>query len=149
MIINTVNFSQSDLANIVKQYILPNLNQYKIFTFTGPLGVGKTTLIKEILKQCGVQAVITSPTFSYVNTYQNAQMQTFHHFDLYRIDHIEEFMQAGFDEILAQKNSISFIEWPDVIDQLLKTSTLKPVVCSINLEYDQINQKRRHLRMAR
>lgn len=141
----TITFSQSDLANVVKQHILPRLTHYNIFTLTGPLGVGKTTLIKELFKQCEIQAVITSPTFSYVNTYQNQQNQIFHHFDLYRIDRVEDFIQAGFDEILGQKGSISFVEWPDVIMPLLNNSTIKPYVCSIAIEYSQTDQKSRHL----
>lgn len=142
-----ITFALSDLACTVRQYIIPLLNQHTIFTFTGPLGVGKTTLIKELLKQSGIHAVTTSPTFSYVNTYLDNQMRTLNHFDLYRIETIEQFISAGFDEILVQKNSLNFIEWPSVINELLSNPGLKSTTCSIILEYDQTHQENRLLRI--
>ena len=65
------------------------LNNFKdkcrIFTFTGPLGAGKTTLVQALLKASDVRDVITSPTFTYVNIYTNEVGQKFYHFDLYRL----------------------------------------------------------------
>jgi len=63
-------FKLSELEAIVKKEILPLLGKYKIFLLTGPLGTGKTTFIKNILKEIGVNQVITSPTFNYVNSYE-------------------------------------------------------------------------------
>jgi tRNA threonylcarbamoyladenosine biosynthesis protein TsaE len=143
----SIKFTELNLARTVKEYIVPLLNHYKIFTFTGPLGVGKTTLIKELLKQCGVQTVVTSPTFSYVNTYRDNQMRNLNHFDLYRIDSMEQFIGSGFDELFMQENSLSFIEWPGVIDQLLKSPSLRSSVCSISLEYDKDNPGDRFLQI--
>ncbi len=97
---------------------------HAVVTFTGDLGAGKTTLIKELLKRLGVHDVVQSPTFSYVNIYTNSAGQTFYHFDLYRIGSLQEFYMAGFEEYLYAPNSISFIEWPALIGCLLKHNVL-------------------------
>lgn len=103
----------------------------RVMTFTGPLGAGKTTLIRELLNSCGVQEQITSPTFNYLNIYTNVQGYQFFHFDLYRITSLSEFCAAGFDEYLYMPNSWAFIEWPEHIMPLLDNA-----VCHVALEYD-------------
>lgn len=110
----------------------------KIYTFTGELGAGKTTLVKALLKEFGVQEVITSPTFSYVNVYQNNKNELLYHFDLYRLSSLDEFLEAGFDEFLYLQNSWAFIEWPEIITPLLRTA-----VCQIVIEYDTESLDRR------
>lgn len=106
------------------------LDSYSVITFTGGLGAGKTTLIKQVLIKCGVKDQITSPTFTYVVSYTNAAGKTFYHYDLYRITEQAEFFRAGLDEFLYQPNSWSFIEWPEVIMPLLNRNA-----CHISLEY--------------
>lgn len=95
------------------------MNKYQVFACTGPLGAGKTTTIKALLRNCGITDTITSPTFTYVNAYENKQGERFYHFDLYRIGSVEEFQAQGFDEYLYQPNSWAFVEWPEVIESLL------------------------------
>jgi len=95
------------------------LSSYKIITFTGDLGAGKTTLIASLLKECGIQEVVQSPTFSYVNIYTNSKGQTFYHFDLYRMASQNDFCFAGFQEYLYVPESWAFIEWPAHIMPLL------------------------------
>lgn len=102
----------------------------KVFTFTGPLGAGKTTLVKRLLARCGVVDLVTSPTFTYMAAYSNEKREMFYHFDLYRIATKEDFLRAGFDEYLYVPNSWSFIEWPEVIMPLLTHD-----VCNIALDY--------------
>jgi tRNA threonylcarbamoyladenosine biosynthesis protein TsaE len=101
-----------------------------ILTFSGPLGAGKTTLVQALLKRCGVEDDIQSPTFTYVSSYSNAQDQTFYHFDLYRLNSLQDFHQAGFDEYLYQPKSWALIEWPEIIKPVLKRK-----VCDFVLEY--------------
>lgn len=107
-----------------------------VYTFTGPLGAGKTTLVKEMLKQAGVKEVTTSPTFTYVNVY-NVGDKTLYHFDLYRIRSLDEFLEQGFDEYLYAPNSWCFIEWPEVIESLLTKD-----VCAILLDYYGFNKRK-------
>lgn len=107
-----------------------------IFTFSGPLGAGKTTLISELLHKCGVQDPITSPTFTYVNEYENSNHEKFYHFDLYRIDSLDEFLVSGFQEYLYAPASWSFIEWPEIIIPLLQQR-----VCTITIEYYELEKR--------
>jgi tRNA threonylcarbamoyladenosine biosynthesis protein TsaE len=105
-------------------------DQCSIYTFTGSLGVGKTTLVREILQCAGVKGPVSSPTFTYVNVYKNDQKQTFYHFDAYRLDSLEQFQAQGFDEYLNAPNSWSFIEWPEHLGPLLTHR-----VCNVTLDY--------------
>ena len=113
------------------------MGKCQVFTFTGPLGAGKTTTIKALLKNCGVTVPVTSPTFTYVNAYENSQGQHFYHFDLYRIGSVQEFQEQGFDEYLYQSNSWAFIEWPEVIEPLLTRD-----VCAVAFDYHSDADKR-------
>ncbi|HTM06647.1 MAG TPA: tRNA (adenosine(37)-N6)-threonylcarbamoyltransferase complex ATPase subunit type 1 TsaE [Patescibacteria group bacterium] len=101
----------------------PLLKNQQIITFTGGLGAGKTTFIRHLLVHWGIQeSAITSPTFTYVNIYQNAENIIFYHFDLYRLHTVQEFMMAGFHEYIHDTRAQSLIEWPELIMDLAKTS---------------------------
>jgi tRNA threonylcarbamoyladenosine biosynthesis protein TsaE len=106
-----------------------------IFTFSGPLGAGKTTLIKRLLAHWGVTELVTSPTFTYVALYRVGDF-TFYHFDLYRLKTLSEFMEAGFDEYLYEPKSVSLIEWPGIIEPLLTHK-----VCKISLDYSSQTER--------
>ena len=136
-------FGLEDLGVVFKEIFKPRLEECTIFTFQGPLGVGKTTLIREILGDCGVTAVITSPTFTYVNTYTGENGRIFNHFDLYRVGSQEFFVDAAFDEYLHQKTACNLIEWPAVIEDLLASDSLKSKVCKIILSYDEKDLSKR------
>ena len=82
------------------------------------MGVGKTTLIKELCKQLKVLDNISSPTFSLVNEYQTASQEVIYHFDFYRIDDEEEALDMGIEDYLESGNWC-FIEWPENIENLL------------------------------
>jgi len=115
------------------------LSQVKIVALMGGLGLGKTTLIKELLLQCGIYDVVQSPTFTYVSIYTNAMGDRFYHFDLYRIRSMQEFLQQGFGEYLYEPHSCTIIEWPEVILPLLTHKT-----CFVQLEY--VNDESRCMR---
>lgn len=105
-------------------------NQVKIYTFTGSLGAGKTTLVQAMLRELGVNEAIQSPTYTYVCRYRAADGRMLYHFDLYRLNSLDEFSQAGFEEYLYDSNGLCFIEWPEIIKPLLDEK-----VCQISLEY--------------
>ena len=109
-----------DTIDSVSREIYNIMAKVNILTFQGPLGAGKTTLIQAVLQQAGVYEVTPSPTFSYVNTYTNSRGETFYHFDLYRLNSLDEFLDAGFDEYLHTPRSWVLIEWPEVIMDILK-----------------------------
>ena len=90
-----------------------------IILLSGEVGVGKTTLIKEILKILKVNDNVNSPTFSIINEYLTRDEKIVYHIDLYRIKHIDELHSIGFFEYLDSKN-LCFIEWGDIIEEILK-----------------------------
>ena len=124
-----MKYSLKTLDHVV-EILSIKMDTCKVFTLTGPLGAGKTTLIKKLLKYRGVNEVVTSPTFTYVQQYATGKGELFNHFDLYRLTSTNEFQEMGFDEYLYQPNSWAFIEWPAIIMPLLTHD-----VCHIELDY--------------
>lgn len=96
----------------------------KTLLFYGSMGVGKTTLIKELAKQLGVTDYLSSPTFSLVNEYETETNEMLYHFDFYRLKNEEEALDIGFEEYLST-NSWVLIEWPDKIVGLLPQNAVK------------------------
>ncbi len=92
--------------------------------FFGSMGVGKTTLIKAICKNSGVDVVVNSPSFTIVNEYVTNRNKTIYHFDMYRIETIEEAYDIGFEEYLSEK-SLCLIEWAERIEAILPEDCLR------------------------
>lgn len=115
-----------------KNYSLLNLNQiakdiiknskHKVLLFYGDMGVGKTTLIKEICKELGTDDITSSPTFSIVNEYITLNDETIYHFDFYRLNNEEEAYNIGVEDYF-HTDAWCFIEWPSVIKNLLPLIT--------------------------
>lgn len=103
--------SLNDLDRAAKEFIdvTPGLRK---FAFYGPMGSGKTTLIKAICRKLGATGVVTSPTFSLINEYPMENGGMIYHFDLYRIDDPAELFDIGFEEYIYSENYV-FIEWAD------------------------------------
>ena len=93
--------------------------QKRVFAFYGNMGSGKTTLIKKICEEILlVNENVSSPTFSIVNQYSVPAGDPVYHFDFYRIKKTEEVFDIGFEEYLYS-GSYCFIEWPEIIEELL------------------------------
>ncbi|CAI8343580.1 MAG: tRNA threonylcarbamoyladenosine biosynthesis protein TsaE [Flavobacterium sp. SCGC AAA160-P02] len=110
------NYSLSDLNSIAKEII--QLSNNKTFLFYGEMGIGKTTLIKEICKILGTVDVTNSPTFSIVNEYKTTTNQTIYHFDFYRLKDEQEAYDIGIESYFYSE-AWFFIEWPENIENLL------------------------------
>ena len=110
------NYSLQDLSLIASEII--SSAKSKTLLFYGEMGVGKTTLIKEICKELKVQDSIYSPTFSLVNEYQTSTNEKVFHFDFYRITDQEEALDIGIEEYFYN-NDWCLIEWPGNIENLL------------------------------
>ena len=126
------SFNITDINSIAKE-ILQSVNS-KVLLFYGELGVGKTTLIGEIVKELGCLSDVSSPTFSIVNEYKVKEGLVFH-FDFFRIENEEEVYDIGFEDYLDSDNWI-FIEWPEKIELLLPDH-----VNEIRLEKEQENSR--------
>ncbi|WP_299052706.1 tRNA (adenosine(37)-N6)-threonylcarbamoyltransferase complex ATPase subunit type 1 TsaE [uncultured Polaribacter sp.] len=116
------NYTLNQVSEIAAAII--SKKEHKTLLFFGEMGVGKTTLIKEICKQLGVLDRISSPTFSLVNEYQTKENEIVYHFDFYRIEDEEEALDMGIDEYFDSKNWC-LIEWPENIENLLPLEALK------------------------
>ena len=93
-------------------------NPKKIILFNGEMGVGKTTLIKQLCKSLGVEDATSSPTFSLVNEYYTSNNQIVYHFDFYRLNKETEALDMGVDDYLYSGNWC-FIEWSEKISNLI------------------------------
>ncbi len=109
-------FSLDEIKNVATKILSENPN--KVILFNGTMGVGKTTLIKELAKLLGVNEVTSSPTFSLVNEYQANDNQYVYHFDVYRLKDEIEALDMGIDEYLYSGNWC-FIEWAENIPSLI------------------------------
>ncbi len=110
-----ISYTINDIDNVAKQ-LLENVSA-KTLLFYGDMGVGKTTLIKAIVKALGSQDIVTSPTFAIINQYQS-QEDPIYHFDFYRINDIEEAYNFGIEDYLYS-NNWCIIEWPERIQDIL------------------------------
>ena len=109
-------FSIDQLEEVAQKII--SENPKKVILFHGEMGVGKTTLIKQLCKTLGVTGATSSPTFSLVNEYEADDNQLVYHFDFYRLNKEEEAMDMGVDDYLYSGNWC-FIEWAEKIPNLI------------------------------
>ncbi|MCV9928810.1 tRNA (adenosine(37)-N6)-threonylcarbamoyltransferase complex ATPase subunit type 1 TsaE [Flavobacterium sp. LS1R49] len=111
-----VTFSLDQIQEVAQQILAQNPN--KIILFNGEMGAGKTTLIKQLCKDLGIEDATSSPTFSLVNEYQTNDNQIVYHFDFYRLNHETEALDMGVDDYLYSGNWC-FIEWSEKIPSLI------------------------------
>lgn len=113
----------NDLEKVAKEIISLSEN-CPLILFHGELGSGKTTLIKNICNFLNVKEEVTSPTFSLLNQYLTKEGKLIYHFDLYRIQDLDEALDIGCDEYI-DSGEICLIEWPEVIREILPDKRLE------------------------
>jgi tRNA threonylcarbamoyladenosine biosynthesis protein TsaE len=104
--------------------LLKYCGENKIFAFYGSMGAGKTTIIKAICEVLGAIDIISSPTFTLVNEYKTSGGETLYHIDFYRIKKQEEVFDFGIEEYLTGY-SYCFMEWPELVEEILPPETVK------------------------
>ncbi len=104
--------------SVVATSILESLDNRTVILLDGPMGSGKTTLVREIAAQLGSKDSVSSPTFAIVNEYIYGDGESLYHFDMYRIEQIKEACDMGFEEYL-HSGSLCFIEWAERVEELL------------------------------
>ncbi|MBV8254196.1 MAG: tRNA (adenosine(37)-N6)-threonylcarbamoyltransferase complex ATPase subunit type 1 TsaE [Chitinophaga sp.] len=136
-------FSLEELPEIAKDF-WKQYGSKKVFTLEGPMGAGKTTLVKALCAAAGVEDTTASPTFSIINEYnyrdQEGKIRRIYHLDLYRLRDEEEAITAGVEDTIYQ-DAISFVEWPQVIAAILPDDT-------IHLELSVLPDQKRQLAEA-
>jgi len=115
--------SLEDINSVAKEF-LKLVGDKRIFAMHGAMGVGKTTFVKAICEEMGVEDTINSPTFAIVNEYHTAKEDIIYHFDFYRIDDVQEAYDFGYEDYFYS-NAMCFIEWPEKIDSILPNNTVE------------------------
>lgn len=123
-VVNSLN----ETMNLAKKFA-NSLKLGDVVLLNGDLGAGKTTFTQFVFKELGVKDIVTSPTFAILKTY-NGKFPL-NHFDTYRIT-VDEAIEAGFDEILQNRNSVTFIEWSENISPLLPDKVIKVDIKRLN-----------------
>ncbi|WP_085537285.1 tRNA (adenosine(37)-N6)-threonylcarbamoyltransferase complex ATPase subunit type 1 TsaE [Massilibacteroides vaginae] len=116
---NTIKIDRLDeIRNAAKDFIAL-MDDRTVFAFRGAMGAGKTTFIKAICEELGVEDVINSPTFAIINEYRSEQTgELIYHFDFYRINKLSEAEEIGTSDYFYS-GALCFIEWPEKIEELL------------------------------
>ena len=122
--------SIADIKTAAQEFI-NNINGSTVFAFYGSMGAGKTTFIKAVCECLGVDDVITSPTFAIVNEYHaDNDSKVIYNFDFYRIKKLEEVYDMGYEDYFYS-NSLCFIEWPELIEELLPANAKKVTITTL------------------
>ena len=113
----------SDLHEAARAFIR-EMGDGSVFAFYGKMGAGKTTFIKALCEELGVDEVVTSPTFAIVNEYRSDSGELIYHFDFYRIKRIEEVYDMGYEDYFFS-GALCFIEWPELVEELLPDDAVR------------------------
>lgn len=128
--INTMEIKIQSLDQIheaARQFIA-EMGDNTVFALYGKMGAGKTTFIKAVCEELGVSDVITSPTFAIVNEYRSDTAgELIYHFDFYRIKKLEEVYDMGYEDYFYS-GALCFIEWPELVEELLPSKTIKVTI---------------------
>ncbi|NLY21423.1 MAG: tRNA (adenosine(37)-N6)-threonylcarbamoyltransferase complex ATPase subunit type 1 TsaE [Tissierellia bacterium] len=111
-----IEINSLDKLKALGEYIGKNAKAGQIICLNGNLGAGKTTMTQSIAIGMGIDAYVTSPTFTLVNEYYGER--NLFHFDTYRLERVDEFDLLGFDEYLYS-DGVCVIEWADRIVDFL------------------------------
>ena len=121
MIFNCKSVEETqDLAKKLARNINPGIT----ISLIGDLGTGKTTFTKGFARQMGIKDHVTSPTFKLISEYQGEKYKL-NHIDAYRMNGPEDFLNIGGEEYLLSKNSITIIEWGDLLNDILPSKTIR------------------------
>jgi tRNA threonylcarbamoyladenosine biosynthesis protein TsaE len=121
--------SLSEINHIAARFIQAHPAD-RIFAFYGEMGAGKTTFIKALCEEMQVMDYVTSPTFALINEYKTKNDSTIFHFDFYRIKSISEVFDFGYEDYFYS-GDYCFIEWPELIETLLPSITVKVTIKEI------------------
>jgi len=121
----TIRIESLEKIQEAAKTFVANMGDDTVFAFYGKMGAGKTTFVKAICEELGVEDTITSPTFAIVNEYRSDLAgELIYHFDFYRIKKLDEVYDMGYEDYFYS-GAICFIEWPELIEELLPGNTVK------------------------
>ena len=137
----SIKIKDLDHIRAAAREFISHIGERRVFAFYGKMGAGKTTFVKAVCEELGVEDVITSPTFAIVNEYTatppmaSANSSSFilhssfqiYHFDFYRIKKLEEVYDMGYEEYFYS-GALCFIEWPELIEPLLPDDAVRVTI---------------------
>ena len=113
-----------DIRQVANEFIQA-MGDRTVFAFYGKMGAGKTTFIKAVCEELGVDDVINSPTFSIINEYRSEKTgELIYHIDFYRIDKLSEARDISIEDYFYS-GALCYIEWPEKIEPLLPADTAR------------------------
>ena len=118
--------SLNEIDKAAKDFVAA-MGDRKVFAFYGKMGAGKTTFIKAVCEELGVEDVINSPTFAIVNEYVDGKGESVYHFDFYRIKNLQEVLDIGYEDYVYSGH-VCFMEWPELIENLLPDDVVKVTI---------------------
>lgn len=123
-----ISIKSLDSIHEAAREFIKNMGTGHVFAFYGKMGAGKTTFIKAVCEELGVDDVITSPTFAIVNDYTSSKDDShIFHFDFYRIKKLEEVYDMGYEDYFYS-GSLCFVEWPELIEDILPGDAVKVTI---------------------
>jgi len=128
----TIEVNNLDDLSSAAKALLNFAGNVRIIAFKGDMGAGKTTFIKVLCKELGVEDIVTSPTFSIVNEYA-AGAETVYHFDFYRIKNLQEAYDIGYEEYFYS-GDVCLVEWPERIEELLPQQHIEVTITAIDAD---------------
>ncbi len=127
-----ISIKSLDSIHEAAREFIKNMGNSHVFAFYGKMGAGKTTFIKAVCEELGVDDVITSPTFAIVNDYTSSKDDShIFHFDFYRIKKLEEVYDMGYEDYFYS-GCPCFIEWPELIEDILPGDAVKVTITQLD-----------------
>ena len=125
-----ISIQNLDSIREAAREFIQHIGEARVFAFYGKMGAGKTTFVKAICEELGVEDVITSPTFSIINEYSLTShllpltSSSIYHFDFYRFKKLEEVYDMGYEEYFYS-GALCLIEWPELIEEILPDDAVR------------------------
>lgn len=127
----TITFSSVEELPAVARQLLKTYPEERFYAFFGKMGAGKTTLIKELCAQLGVEDNVCSPTFAIINEYSSGEGEPVYHFDFYRLKSLDEAYDLGYEEYFYS-GCYCFSEWTEKIEPLLPEHYLRVAIDEVD-----------------
>ena len=123
----TITIKSIDTIGEAAREFIAQMGDSKIFAFYGSMGAGKTTFVKILCEAMSVTDTVNSPTFAIVNEYDTPSGRPIYHFDFYRIKRLAEVYDMGYEDYFYGRG-LCFIEWPELVEELLPDDTVKVTI---------------------
>ena len=125
---HTLTIKNLDQIQETARQFIKLMGDNTVFAFHGNMGAGKTTFIKAVCEELGVDDPVNSPTFAIINEYRSGETgELIYHFDFYRINKLSEAEDIGTEDYFYS-GALCFIEWPELIEELLPGNTVKVTI---------------------